>query len=756
MPSGRGVWGIDIGQCGLKALRCTIADDGETIVADAFDFIEYPKILSQPDADPNQLIRDALSQFMSRNSLAGSQVGISISGQSGLARFIKLPPVESKKIPDIVKYEARQQIPFALEDVVWDYQQMPGGSEEDGFTMETEVGLFAMRRDQLFTSIQPLVDAEIELNVIQLTPLCIYNTAVYDILTDVPAPSDYDPDEPPESVVILSMGTDTSDLVVTNGYRVWQRSVPIGGNHFTKQLMNEMKLTFAKAEHLKRNAQEAENPKAVFQAMRSTFSDLVTEVQRSIGYFHNIDRTAKIKRIVVLGNAAKLTGLPQYLAKRLEYDVTQLSSFNRLSGPSVVNAPAFQDNLLSFAVCYGLCLQGLGKAKLSTNLIPREIVRSRIIRQKKPWVAGVVGVVLLGFAFNYLLNWNQWNAVQPDTEVGNVSWQQAETAAKQLSSTSSDHVTENQARVQTLENLSKLGEAAVSIADGRLLWLELITAINQALPAPNKADPNEELTLENLAQRPEIFIDRVDSKFFSEEGAKTLQTWFETNGIGQKYADTLSALERKKAGNAGAVDTTEPPPETAADESATADGDLAVDEPADEADQYATDDGADAGAEFQPPTGAGTVVEIRGHHFHNRGTTLRMAEYVRSEFLARIADEDSRVSLRVIGLDGQPTVETFTYKELGIQYPVVVHYEPTNWRVPDPNRAPDVSAGRSRDLGEFGAPQSLDDDSSISVLACEFIVQFCWTEKRASERMLERLKPAGGDGEQFDDLAVNR
>ena len=96
--------------------------------------------------------------------------------------------------------------------------------------------------------------------------------------------------------MVLSLGTDTTDLVITNGYRVWQRSIPIGGNHFTKALTKELKLTFAKAEHLKRNATKAENPKAVFQAMRPVFNDLVTEIQRSIGFFTSINRNAKIGR----------------------------------------------------------------------------------------------------------------------------------------------------------------------------------------------------------------------------------------------------------------------------------------------------------------------------------------------------------------------------------------------------------------------------------------------------------------------------
>ena len=276
MASTAAVWGIDIGQCAFKALRCKIGDDKQ-LVADAIDYIEYPKILSQPDADPGELIAEAIELFLSRNEVAGDKVAISVGGQNGLARFIKLPPVESKKIPDIVRYEAKQQIPFALEDVIWDYQKMPGGGEEDGFAMETEVGVFAMKREQVTRAIEPFEKAGIELDFIQLTPLAIYNFVTYDVLVDLPSPDQYDPESPPESLVVLSLGTDASDLVITNGYRVWQRSIPLGGSHFTKQPTKEMKLTFAKAEHLKCNATRSPDPKSVFQAMRPVFNDFVTE-----------------------------------------------------------------------------------------------------------------------------------------------------------------------------------------------------------------------------------------------------------------------------------------------------------------------------------------------------------------------------------------------------------------------------------------------------------------------------------------------
>ena len=148
MAKPNAVWGIDIGQCALKALRCTVDSDG-SILADKYDFIEYPKILSQPEADPEELVQEALEQFLSRNNVVGDKVAISVPGQAGLSRFFKPPPVEVKTLPDIVKYEVKQQIPFPIEDVIWDWQQL-GGLVVEGRAIDAEVGLFAMKRDAVF------------------------------------------------------------------------------------------------------------------------------------------------------------------------------------------------------------------------------------------------------------------------------------------------------------------------------------------------------------------------------------------------------------------------------------------------------------------------------------------------------------------------------------------------------------------------------------------------------------------------------
>src|SRR5580693_4081528 len=191
-----GVWGIDLGQCALKAIRLEELDG--QIKATAFDYVEHPKILSQPDADPDQLTREALTKFLSRNNLRGDMVVISVPGQSGLARFVKLPPVEEKKIADIVRFEAKQQIPFPLDEVVWDFQKLGSGEVADGFAMGTEIGLFALKRDMVFRYLQHFKDVNVEVHVVQMAPLALCNFISFDLIAKDKESEDEEPEEKPD------------------------------------------------------------------------------------------------------------------------------------------------------------------------------------------------------------------------------------------------------------------------------------------------------------------------------------------------------------------------------------------------------------------------------------------------------------------------------------------------------------------------------------------------------------------------------
>jgi type IV pilus assembly protein PilM len=723
MAKSNAVWGIDIGQCALKALKCRPHEKNPLqVVVESFDYIEYPKILSQPETDPAELVREALQQFLQRNEVQNDHVAISVAGQSGLARFIKLPPVESKKIPDIVKYEAKQQIPFALEDVVWDYQQLTGGSEEDGFALEPEVGLFAMKRDQVARALQPLEEAGIEVDLIQLTPLTIYNYICFDRLDDLSSQA-YDPEDPPASTIAISLGTDTTDLVVTNGYRVWQRNIPIGGNHFTRALSKELRLTFAKAEHLKRNATQADDPKAVFQAMRPVFSDLLAEIQRSLGYFMSLDKSAKIGDVIALGKAMKLPGLQRYLSQNLDQDVQPIEKFQRLSQGSATADGQFKDNILSFAVAYGLCVQGLGKSQIQTNLLPEEIVRTRMIRAKKPWAIAGITALFIGLTFNYFTHVSAWSDTQ--TPAMDDAIKQAKTAQ----TTASTYAAERTDRMAVFTNIEEIGKNLVSNVEGRLLWMELLKGLDAAMPKDTRPAEERKDTKEDISERLELHITAFESKHYADLAA-------------DRYAQIEEAYEKSREEGASRGGE-------ASGEGGSESDDLGEEEMADPMGETGDFEGdsLDGGNGANALEGPGWVIQLTGYHYHNLDQTNQTIRYVNNTLIKNL--EEGTVMLPD-GSEGQ--MMDVPLADLGISHAWVVEGKPLTDEVIDPN-APLNSTGRSGGYGARGyggggygdsregrmAAAGQEDGNEklppIHLKRYDFVVEFFWQPHTRGERL---------------------
>ena len=707
MAKSNAVWGIDIGQCALKALLCRPHEkEPDRVIVESFDYIEYPKILSQPEAEPEELVREALEQFLSRNEISGDSVALSVAGQSGLARFIKLPPVEAKKIPDIVKYEARQQIPFSLDDVVWDYQQLTGGSEEDGFALEPEVGLFAMKRDQVARSLKPLENAGIEVDLIQLMPLAVYNFVCFDRLGDFKS-EPYDPKKPPHSTVVISLGTDTTDLVVTNGFRVWQRNIPIGGNHFTRALSKELKLTFIKAEHLKRNATEADDPKAVFQAMRPVFSDLLSEIQRSLGYFTSIDKSAKIGNVLALGNGMKLPGLQRYLSQNLEMEVTPVTEFEKLTAGSAAGKPQFKENILSFAVAYGLCVQGLGKGELHTNLLPEEIVRTRLVRSKKPWMVAGAAAILAGLTFNYYSHAAAWNQVE------NADIKSAESTADSVKKTATGYESAATEIKTQFDSVAATGKKLVSNIENRARWLELMKAIDTALPKDTRPAEEKKLTAEDVSKRNELHILAIETQFFKDIASE----WF-TN-VQTAYDDAKGAA----AASASAA------PLDSADPSALA----------------GSPDAATGAATAGALSGEGWVVQLNGFHYHNSDRANERGEFVKNTLIKNL--EEGSVELP----DG-PNGELISVpmKDLAISHVWLVRDQKLYEELVDPEAMQDPTAmsggggvgrgeygrGGGGEYGRGGGANMLPGqaDKMLKLQRYDFVVQFVWQPRTRAQR----------------------
>lgn len=730
MAKQQSAWGVDIGQCALKALRCTVGADGQ-VTALGFDYIEYPKPLSQPDARPEETVREALEQFLSRNKVRGDKVAISVSGQSGLARFFRPPATEPKLLPSIVKYEAKQQIPFQIDEVVWDWQQL-GGYLDDGQLTDAEVGLLAMKREAVYRAMQPFLDAGVEVDIIQLSPIATFNMICHDVLGELPAPESVDPENPPPYTMVISIGTESTDVVISNGLRLWLRNIAIGGNHFTKQLAREMKLTHAKAEHLKLNSRQAEDPKAVFSAMRPIFADLSDELVRSLNYFRSIDRNATFGNTILLGNASKLPGLRQYLEQQLEQPINRFEKFDKLAGAEVVGQKTFSEHLRSFAPCYGLCVQALGKSSMTTNLLPEEFVVEKIVRAKKPWVLGAVAMIMVGLAVQHAMgSWYSYATSDGYTDANNKTWGSVKSKATAVSSRSGQFKSEDDKLKTELGHVNALGGELISGTTSRTQLMRVLSAISQVIPKdPRSQDIQVDPETLPFADREEIFIDG-----FTQDQVEDLAEWF-SEEVKKQFEEDLRDLELV----------------------------LGLRKPGEEAEAEA----AAATADPDVPQGKGWSIRLTGHHYVNSTARAEAGlptgrAFIRESLLNNLLNQEVIVA-----------GEAYLLEDLGIVKPTIMMASPPTPTMvpgakPKEEEAADPSdileddelseadqfrkmqdamgAGMKSGMGKMGGgggqSEAAEVTDGVEAIRTTFILMAAWmpkTEEEAKARKLARLE----------------
>lgn len=371
-------WGIEVGAHAIKAIH--LARKGDAVEVLGYDMLRFNKVLTAPDVDADEQIQINLEKLLNRHKdMRRRTVVVSVPGNMAFARFAKLPPVEPKNLMNIVKFEAQQQIPFPIEQVEWDYQMFAEPDDPD-----VEVGIFAITKERVDKFLKNFEKVGLPVDGITLSPLALYNSMVYDM--------ELTPESP--GVIFMDIGTTSTDLVIVEGGSIWLRTLPIGGNNFTEALVRSFKLSFDKAEKLKREAGTSKYARQIFQAMRPVFADLVQEMQRSLGFYQSINRDANLQRLVGFGSTFRLPGLQKFLKQQLQMDVQRMETFEQAEVDGK-KAADFAERSLNLGTAYGLALQGVGLSRVQANLLPKRVIKKKVWRAKQPYVAAVAAALVI-------------------------------------------------------------------------------------------------------------------------------------------------------------------------------------------------------------------------------------------------------------------------------------------------------------------------------------------------------------------------
>lgn len=452
MANANSAWGVEIGSFGIKAIR--LEKKGSGVKVTDFAVIPHSSVLSGPDVDVDEVVRISLGQFVSQKIVDKQRVAISVPGNVAFSAFTRLPPHEAKQTPNLVRFEAEQQIPFPISEVEWDYKTF---QSED--SPEVEVGIFALQRSVLDDRLGLYSELGVEPDLVTVSPLALFNAISYDL--DLQANS--------KPVVILDIATRHSDLIVAEGGRCWFRRLPVGGHNFTMAISEAFKISYAKAELLKQEGATGKYAKQVMQAMRPIFTELLDSVQRSLEYYKT---ASSLDTVIGVGSTFRIPGLRRFLGTQLQKDVIRLDEPRkiRVEGP---DAAAFATNTVNLWTAYGLALQEIGGGEINVNLAPAEVLRQQMWSAKKSWFVAAAVVAFIAGGAMFLRPLLDSTGLRSGKEAALQEVKNVDNAQRRFKSELDE--------IMSLATGGSLGQSLVQLDDYRRVWPGIVQDVNLAV-----------------------------------------------------------------------------------------------------------------------------------------------------------------------------------------------------------------------------------------------------------------------------------
>ncbi|HEY1786657.1 MAG TPA: type IV pilus assembly protein PilM [Verrucomicrobiae bacterium] len=386
---------IDFGAGSLKLAEFDITETGGLCLRH-FD-IRALGVEGSSDATREATILKVLKEALTEGALKPRNINVCAPGFQVFSKFVKLPPVDANKVTQIIQYEAQQNVPFPLAEVVWDYQIM--GSSSTG---ELEVLLVAIKSDIVEGLFRVAETVKLKLQLCDVSPAALCNAFKYNY-------GDLD-----DCTMLLDIGAKTSNVLFFEKGKVFSRSIPLGANAITQDFANESKLKFEIAEQIKIKEgfvslggayEEPENPNqaAISKIARQFMTRLHIQVNQTLQFYRGQQGGSAPQRLFLAGGASIMPYTAQFFAEKLNVPVEYFNPFRNVQIDAAVNLEALARVAHSLAEVVGLGLRNLANCPVEMNLMPESTVRWRNFNEKKPYLlVAVYALVLVGLAIGFV------------------------------------------------------------------------------------------------------------------------------------------------------------------------------------------------------------------------------------------------------------------------------------------------------------------------------------------------------------------
>ena len=361
--------------CGASRITAvTVSSSGDNLVVEKFITESLQYDYSNEDAWLGA-VGDALRILNNQHNFSGKASFI-IPGNQVLTKTIRIPHVEASKQAQILAFEAQQNIPYPLHEVVWDSQVVG----DDG--VETEILFIACKSNTIDNFCAEVSQAGFSVKTINAATILDYNAIQFASL------------EQEEDVLLINIGARSTNLLFKNADGFFVRNIQLGGNSLTQNIADSLGKTFVQAEDIKHKffggdlnySEDDSGTKGMSACADSFIRRMSQEITRSIVNYRRQKSGAAPKRILLSGRGSLLSGLPEQLSASQNVPVELFDSLQNVTLGGETDSDSSATLSLEVSEIIGAAARDKVADGAGVNLLPEAMQNSMEFAIKKPFL----------------------------------------------------------------------------------------------------------------------------------------------------------------------------------------------------------------------------------------------------------------------------------------------------------------------------------------------------------------------------------
>ncbi|NTV22442.1 MAG: pilus assembly protein PilM [Candidatus Yonathbacteria bacterium] len=359
------VIGVDIGSAFIKVVQLK-KKNGKAILETYGELALGPYggvAVGQATQLPPEKIAEALADVIREANITTKNAGLSLPLQSSLLSFMKMPPLDDKKLAEMIPIEARKYIPVPVSEVSLDWWILPKREEDVMLggvpSMPGAIKGVSPKEDkQLIDVLVVAILNETIHDFRDVVARAAFENAFFELEVFSTARSTFGASASP--VMVIDMGARTTKIsILEYGIIRAQHIVNRGSQNITVAIADSVGVPVERAEQLKREFGLLGTGKEghITETAQLVVDHVLNEAEAVL---LNYERTHNrmIKHIVLTGGGVLLKGLYEAADKAFETEVTYADPFKKTEAPAFLK-PVLSDAGPEFAVAVGLALRKL-------------------------------------------------------------------------------------------------------------------------------------------------------------------------------------------------------------------------------------------------------------------------------------------------------------------------------------------------------------------------------------------------------------